>query len=369
MKVLVYFSGKLNEPRGTPIRTRNQVAQLKKNGVDVFYAGNDTPEGMNADHVLMLAKPLARFSQLSNFVRKNTIDIVYIQTSAGIWYAPWLRLATRAIIGIDFHSRRYQEEHVYKKRHKAVTAVFEFIERMLSRSLHFGTTVSGTIRDYYLSSVPNFLVLPVGVNTKLFSPDVVPRKDVMEWKGSTTLLAYAGNTKWYQGVEGVLEAFTNAVKAKPGAFKFLIIASSGSEDVHAYAKKENIESDVMILEKQPHEEIPALLSAADVLTVVRPSDMVTEYSFPSKLPEYAALGKALIVSRVSDIETYVHDHENGFVVSPSNGAELAKAIQELADKTLRDRLGVGARKLAIEAFDLDMLGVRMTQFLVSCCKQ
>lgn len=366
MNILVYFSGKLNEPRGTPIRTRNQIAQLAKNGFTVFYGGYDTPDAFSTERVLMLAKPLARFFQLSSFVRNNKIDIVYIQTSAGIWYAPWLRLTTRATIGIDFHSRRYQEEHVYKNRHRALTALCESIEMLLARWLHFGTAVAGTIRDYYVHAVPKFLVLPVGVDTNLFSPTATPRADIVAWKGSATLLAYAGNTKWYQGVEAVLEAFTNAVKAQPGTFKFLIIASSGSEDVRTYAKEQGIEEVIMILDKQPHAEIPSLLAAADVLTVVRPSDPVTEYSFPSKLPEYTALGKALIVSRVSDIESYIHDHENGLVVSPSHTSELAHAVEELSDAKLRTRLGTAARILAMQTFDLNVLGVSLAKFLVSC---
>ncbi|MBI3572121.1 glycosyltransferase family 4 protein [Candidatus Kaiserbacteria bacterium] len=326
MKILVYFSGKLNEPRGTPIRTRNQIKELTKNGFDVFYAGHDVPEGFAPERVLMLAPPLRRFGQLARFVREEGIAIVYMQTSAGIWYAPWLRFFTSAKVGIDFHSRRYQEEHVYKKRATALTAVLEWLELFLARSLHFGTAVSHTIRDYYLHSVPRFLVLPVGVDTTLFSSTITPRPDVALWKGNATLLGYAGNTKWYQGVEDVLEAFRKAVKARSGAFKFLVIASSGSEDVEKYAKEHGIGNDLMILDKQPHAEIPTLLAAADILTVVRPSDPVTEYSFPSKLPEYAALGKALIVSRVSDIGSYIKNGENGMIVAPGDAAALERAL-------------------------------------------
>jgi glycosyltransferase involved in cell wall biosynthesis len=322
MKVLVYFSGKLHEPRGTPIRTRNMLTQLGKHGFEVFYAGHNTPEGMADDHVLSLASPLPRFRQLVQFVNRHHIDVVYLQTSAGIWYVPFLRLCTRATIGIDFHSRRYQEEHVYKNRSVLVTAFFEFSERLCALFLHFGTAVSHTIKDFYKTFVPTFFVLPVGVNTDLFTPNVEPRKDVVDWKGDAVLFAYAGNTKWYQGVEGVLEAFAQVAKELPGTYKALFVASSGSEDVRRYVAEEGIEDSVMILETQPHAEIPKLLGAADILTVVRPSDLVTEYSFPSKLPEYAALGKALVVSRVSDIETYIADHTNGLVVNPDDAAGL-----------------------------------------------
>lgn len=361
MKVLIYFSGKLNEPRGTPIRTRNQVQQLLLGAVDVYYAGYDTPEGVLPDHVLLLHPPMKRFMQLRKFICTNDIDIVYVQTSAGLWYAVFLALITRAKIGIDFHSRRYQEEHVYKKRSLVITAILESVELFLVRFLDFGTGVSHTLKEYYSRSVPNFLTIPVGVDLNIFSPQISPRKDIMKWKGEDILIAYAGNTKWYQGIETVLAAFMQI--APGGGYKLLIIASSGSDDMQKYVDREGLESRVMVLATQPHHEIPGLLAAADVLTVVRPLDLVTEYSFPSKLPEYAALGKCLVVSRVSDIERYIINHENGLVVNPENARNLESAFKELKNPELRRKLSVNVRFLAETEFNVDELGAQLRNFL------
>jgi glycosyltransferase involved in cell wall biosynthesis len=118
-----------------------------------------------------------------------------------------------------------------------------------------------------------------------------------------------------------------------------------------------------VLDKQPHQLIPSLLAAADVLTVVRPSDMVTEFSFPSKLPEYAALGKALIVSRVSDIGSYIKDGVNGLVVPPADEDALVNALHKLSDPEVRRRLGREARLLAEERFALDILGRALYDFV------
>lgn len=332
--------------------------------MEVFYAGHDKPEGVPDDHALLLKNPFLRAEQMAAYVRMHGIDLVYMQTSAGIWYAPYLALMTRAKIGVDFHSRRYQEEHVYKKRSNAHTAFMEALELFLCRSLSFGTSVAGTITAYYGRAVPRMLTLPVGVDIKKFSPDSAAAADIVSWKGSATLLAYAGNTKWYQGVEGILEAFAKLSKKTPGAWKFLVVASSGVEDVITYAKEHGLENDMRILDKQPHDAIPSLLNSADILTVVRPSDMVTEFSFPSKLSEYAALGKALVVSRVSDIESYIRDGENGVVVAPGDPAGLLAALQRLSDAGLRTRLGSNARRLAEERLDLTVLGGTLTRFLV-----
>lgn len=361
MKVLIYFSGKLNEPRGTPIRTRNQIEQLVQGGVEVYYAGYDQPEQLAPDHVLALATPLRRFAQLATFVREHSIDIVYVQTSAGMMYAAFLSLVTKAKVGVDFHSRRYQEEHVYKHRMWIHTACLELGEHILARFLDFGTGVSHTLKRYYAASVPTFLVLPVGVDLAVFSPQIVPDADIVAWKGGDMLIAYAGNTKWYQGIETVLSAFKQVSRA--GGYKLLVIASSGSEDVQNYVNREGLGSVVRVLSAQPHHHIPALLSAADVLTVVRPLDLVTEYSFPSKLPEYAALGKCLVVSRVSDIERYITNHENGLVVAPGDVVELENAFLEAQDPELRAKVAHASRQLAETSFDLNRLGSQLCTFL------
>lgn len=363
MKILVYFSGKLYEAKGTPIRTRNMVAQLLKNSADVYYAGYDKPKELTDSKFLLLTSKLKRIGGLISFVRKNNIDLVYIQTSAGIWYAPFITLFTKARCGVDFHSRRFQEEKMYKKKGTLWLFFFEQLELFFASFLVFGTAVSHTLTKYYGRRVKKLLTVPVGVDTILFSPNIAPRKDIMEWKGDSTLIAYAGNTKWYQGIDVLLEQFAKISKEHRGIFKFLVIASSGIEDVETFMKKEGLSSSVKVLDKQPHEEIPSLLASADILTVVRPSDMVTEFSFPSKLPEYAALGKVLIVSDVSDIGEYIHSGDNGIIIKAGDTGALYEALFQASDKTLQKNLGENARRLAVSVFDLNELGKKVYSFL------
>lgn len=365
MKVLVYFSGKLNEPKGTPIRVRNTIATLLRHGVEVHYAGHDGAEGVDVEHTLKLVSPLWRAFQLVSYVRRHHIDLVYMQTSAGLWFAPLLSWCTAARVGVDFHSRRFQEEHQYKKRPQWFTEFAESVELVLARTLDFATAVSQTLIDYYAYAVPHSARFPPGTDTKLFSPHVVPDKDTMDWKGESVLVAYAGNTKWYQGVETILSAFTALTAESPGRYKLLVIASSGLESVRAWVAEHKFDSVVRILGKQPHERIPAFLAAADVLTVVRPSDMVTEYSFPSKLPEYAALGKALVVSSVSDVGSYIQSGESGEVVPPGDMERTADALRRLAEPQYRARLGACARETALTHFDLDREGDKLYDFLTT----
>ncbi len=360
MKVLIYFSGNLFDAKGTPIRTRNQIAGLLEEGVEVYYAGYAYPEGVAHDHVRILSSRATRPLQIAQFVNEHAIDVVYMQTSAGVWYVPLLRVLTRAKIGIDFHSRLLQEQRMYHRWSLLKTHILEWLELLWCRSLHFATGVSGTLKTYYEPVVPNFLVLPVGVNTHKFSPDISPDKRVLNWKGADVLIGYAGNTKIYQGLETVLAAFAQVAHE---GFKMLVIASSGVGEVQEYARTHNLQDRMRILDVQPHEAIPGLLRTADILTVIRPSDEITEYSFPSKLSEYSALGLPLVVSHVSDIATYIKQNHSGIVVTPESVVEVVEAFRMLKDPVVRSRLGNEARGVALDVFDQEKLRVVLKEFL------
>lgn len=364
MKVLVYFSGKLFEPKGTPIRTRNILHALVENGVDVYYAGQDDVPELPNDHVLHLTRPFGRIFQLVRYVNRHHINLFYMQTTAGIWYAPFIALLTKARVGIDFHDRINQEVGMQRGYSTFEMVLRETIESLMCKwFVYFATGVSYTLQDYYKPVIRHFWVLPVGTDVDLFKPGITPNSEVMEWKKGTILLGYAGNLKWYQGMGTVLDAFSEVSKRYPDEFSLFVIGSSDTADVEKYVKEHNLEKRVKLMGKQPHDAIPSLLSAADILTIIRPSDMTTEFSFPSKFAEYAALGKTLIVSRISDMPRYVEDGVNGIIVAPENVAEAVAGLERLRDPELRATLGKNIRTLAVEEFNMETLGTRLCGFL------
>ena len=363
MKILLYFSGRLYEPKGTPIRVGNMIDQLQKGGFDVYYAGANRPHDFKDDHYLPLRPPAARILDILKFIRKNRIKIFYIQTSAGLWLAPFARVFTRAKIGVDYHSLRVEEENAYHSYSLPSYYFRKWVELFLSYFIHFGTAVCRPLKEYYRAQVRNFFILPVGVDTKLFSPDIEPKKEVLDWKGDSILLGYAGNTKWYQGVGVILEALSRMEKKYPGKWKLLIISSSGAKDIENFIKKNNLSRAIHLLGQQAHEDVPKFLSASDILAIPRPSDTITEYAFPSKFPEYIALGKPVVTSRVSDIADYIEDGLSGMLIRPENTDDLCKALEKLKDRNLRESMGRRARETAEEIFDLSVLGEKLSGYL------
>jgi glycosyltransferase involved in cell wall biosynthesis len=100
----------------------------------------------------------------------------------------------------------------------------------------------------------------------------------------------------------------------------------------------------------PHEEMPLYLNVADIL--LSPHVPMTDgrpfFGSPTKLFEYMAMGKAIIASRLDQIEAVLEHNRTAVMVQPGNVEELAQAILAVAaNSELRSRLGRNAREAAL----------------------
>jgi len=100
-----------------------------------------------------------------------------------------------------------------------------------------------------------------------------------------------------------------------------------------------------------HDEVPAYLDAADILASphVPMPDGKPFIGSPTKLFEYMAMGKAIVASRLDQLEMVLTHNETALLVRPGDAEELAEAIVTAAANCgLRDRLGRNARAAATE---------------------
>ncbi|MFA5830730.1 MAG: glycosyltransferase family 4 protein [Candidatus Paceibacterota bacterium] len=371
MKILIYFSGRINESKGTPIRVRNVLSQFKQEGAKVFYAGHEKPDHFDDEHFLKLDNPFLRPFIISSYVRRKNIEVIYIQTAAGIRFVPFFKLLTRAKVGLDFHSLWFEEKKFYQNLGYIAYHRQKYEEIFLSRFLDFATGVSRKIGEYYRKhgGVKKYFNFPVGVDLTLFHPQIPPDAGTVLWKGKSILLGYAGNTKYYQGIDTVLEALDVLEKKNSGQFKLLLVASSGAKEIEDFSAEHHLAHAIKIIGKQSHENVPPFLSACDIFAVVRPSDMITEYAFPSKFSEHAALGKAMVVSHVGDLADYIEEGVSGMIIPPSDTNALVNALLKLSDKDVRERFGRNIFALVRERLDIAILGKKIYHHIETLCQK
>lgn len=96
----------------------------------------------------------------------------------------------------------------------------------------------------------------------------------------------------------------------------------------------------------PRTDLPALLSIADALVQPGKADAFNMYRFPSKLPEYLASGKPVLLPAVN-IGRFLKDEEEAILLKEGNALEIAQKLEALfPDRPRRERIGEGGRLFA-----------------------
>jgi glycosyltransferase involved in cell wall biosynthesis len=98
----------------------------------------------------------------------------------------------------------------------------------------------------------------------------------------------------------------------------------------------------------PRDRLPNLLSIADFLVQPGKLGQFNDYRFPSKLPEYLASGKPVILPE-TNIGRYLKDKEECLLLGKGDADDIAQKLEFLiSNEPLRKRIGSGGRKFAQE---------------------
>jgi len=93
-------------------------------------------------------------------------------------------------------------------------------------------------------------------------------------------------------------------------------------------------------------DLPSVLSIADALVQPGKADAFNIYRFPSKLPEYLASGKPVLLPAVN-IGRFLRDGEEAILLQQGTALEIAQKLESLLpDQDRRERIGAAGRQFA-----------------------
>ncbi|HKG13929.1 MAG TPA: glycosyltransferase family 4 protein [Pyrinomonadaceae bacterium] len=162
------------------------------------------------------------------------------------------------------------------------------------------------------------------------------------------LVVYAGSLYAGKGCEQILLA----AREMPGAV-FVCVGGRDFEveQLSTRAAASGL-TNVGLIGRVPHAEVPSYLLAADVLIAPFTEDgrdvagkVIIPFASPIKLFEYMAAGRAVVTSNVGAIPEFLRHEENALLVEPGSVAGLVGAVTRLLeDRALAKRLGAAARR-------------------------
>lgn len=183
-------------------------------------------------------------------------------------------------------------------------------------------------------------------------------------------VAYCGSlTIKKDGVDILIDSFSRLAQEKPDID--LVLIGKGDLEfeetaIRRQTEQLNLGGRVHFLGQMSRTDVPAYLAGAKVLALARPTSIVADAGFPSKLTEYLSTGKPVIVTKVGDIPTYLKDNENAFLSEPDSAEAFAVKLKYILDNYDHAlTVGRNGKRLTETVFNYNFQAVRMLEFIRS----
>lgn len=191
-------------------------------------------------------------------------------------------------------------------------------------------TCSDTSTDYLKRYQPNVITLYGGVDEAF----MIPPEPITE-QLRPIVIGYTGNTRPWQGLDFLLSTFAMFSPTHPNYRLRILTSAPPSIPLPEHLPIE-------WLPPTSHDQIPTFIASCDALIIPRLDNAVNRLSFPSKMKEYLAMGKAVIASRTSDTDKLIEHNRNGLLFTPGDVHGLTECLQTIQDAEVRERLGRAA---------------------------
>lgn len=271
-------------------------------------------------------------AKLATLIRAEGVSIVHARSRGPAWSA---KLACRRT-GAHFmttHHGTYSENLPFKRRYNAVMASGE---RVIAASRF----IAGLIEQRYGTDPRHIRIIPRGVDTAIFDPDVVSPARIARlatsWRlpdGVTTVLL-PGRLREWKGQSVLLDAIARMTRKDVCC----VLVGGGDARITSrlirQAERLGISDRIRLVGNS--DDMPAVLMLADV--VIHAS--TAPEAFGRVVIEAQAMGRLVIASDLGGPVETVEDGVTGWRVPPGDADALAITIDHALSLSQADRIGM-----------------------------
>ena len=157
------------------------------------------------------------------------------------------------------------------------------------------------------------------------------------------VVGYVGSLGNLEGVDLLLESISKLQEEGLNIRLLILTAHPDKPNLISRAEQLGINEISMITGPVPHNEVQSYYHSIDIFVVSRPDLTVTNLVTPLKPYEAMAMGKAVIMSRLSALEEMAVDGETALYFTPNDIDSLTEQIKKcIHDPKLREKLGKNA---------------------------
>jgi colanic acid biosynthesis glycosyl transferase WcaI len=233
--------------------------------------------------------------------------------------------------------------------HRTLGVIAGFLYRHADRIVVVTPAFKDHLIRYWNVPGEKISIIENGVETDLFLPDSsatnLRRQLRIEHR---FLICYIGTMGNAHGLDTLIAAAEDLQTSMPNAMFLVIGEGAEKQRIVELATARGL-ANLRFLGQQPREQIPAYVSAADLCLVMLKKTELFKTVIPTKLLEYMACERPVIVAVDGQARQIIEEAEAGVFVEPENHSALAKTIVDLAqDAKRRLRMGTNGRRYIVD---------------------
>lgn len=174
-------------------------------------------------------------------------------------------------------------------------------------------------------------------------------------------IVFTGNIGTAQGLQ-ILPKVADLLRTEN--IRFVIIGDGNYlEEFKEEIRHRRLEDKFVMIQRQPAEKIPQLLTVCDVAFVSFADNDLWRMTIPAKLQSYMACGMPIVASAEGETERIINEAECGFCIKSGDEKALADAILKIRDMDLY-QLSSNSRKYFELNFSKKMLMDQIEKYFV-----
>ena len=232
--------------------------------------------------------------------------------------------------------------------YRTLRAIASFLYRHADRVAVVSPAFKNHLIRHYGVPEAKIAIVENGVETDIFrSVPAAAEVRIQLHSEDRFLICYIGTMGNAHGL-GILIAAAQELKtALPQATFLLIGEGAEKERIERLAAASGL-TNIQFLGQQPRERIPAYISAADLCLVMLKKTELFKTVIPTKLLEYMACERPVIVAVDGQARQIVEEAGGGIYTEPENSKALVVAILALAANPERRRqMGASGRRYVV----------------------
>jgi glycosyltransferase involved in cell wall biosynthesis len=344
---------------------RNLEARGSADGVDFEYTCGRTTRGSTGleQAWLVLRGLAAGVRRVLELDRQEGVDALIV--SSDKWIVLPLFWPVARLCRATYLCEQSEEPFYQVERSAAWRVISAALTYTLYRLYDGAIVISAHLERYMRARMrrgAGLLRIPILMDARQFARSTGPGPIEGEY------VAFCGTlNEAKDGVLTLAKAFA-AIRAEFPGLRLVLIGDSPKVSqiprVRAFVEELGIADRVVFVGIVGRGELPGYLDRAAVLALARPSSLQASAGFPTKLGEYLATGRPVVVTRTGEIDTYLQDGVNVYLAPPDDASAFAGRLRHvLRHPEEAAQVGQRGREAACEFFDFRANGLKILEFI------